>query len=99
MAIPWIVPGALAAALGLLAVRALGSRLFGGTLTWRYAFRCPVRGQDVNAVFQESVWDGRRLDVERCSAFTPPEDVRCNKVCTLLSRFPRPEGRAVPPAG
>ncbi len=72
MSIPSIIPAALAAALVLLVVRALG----------------PL-----------AVWDGQRLDVERCSAFTPPDDVRCNKACTLLGRFPRPGGRAVPPAG
>ncbi len=99
MSIPWIIPGALAAALVLLAVRAFGPRLFAGMLTWRYAFRCPFKAQNVNAEFQETVWDGRRLDVERCSAFTPPESVSCNKACTLFARFPRPEGRAVPPAG
>ena len=89
MTIPWIIPAALAAAVVLLAVRALGPRLFRGTLSWRYAFRCPAKHQDVDAEFRESVWDGRRLDVERCSAFTPPDDVRCDKACTLLARLPR----------
>jgi hypothetical protein len=89
MVIPWIIPSALAAALVLLFVRAFGPRLFGGTLTWRYGFRCPIKEQDVATEFRESAWDGRRLDVERCSAFTPPDDVRCDKACQLLGRLPQ----------
>ena len=88
MTIPWIIPGALAAAALLLVVRTLGPRLVRGTLTWRYAFRCPAKHEDVDAEFRESAWDGRRLEVERCSAFSPPEDVRCDKACILLARLP-----------
>ena len=90
MTIPWIIPGVLAAVVTLLVVRALGPRLFSGTLTWRYAFRCPNKNRDVDAELRESMWDGRPLDVERCSAFTPPDEVRCDKACTLLARLPRP---------
>ena len=89
MMIPWMVPIALAAAVALLVIRALGPHLFRGTLTWRYAFRCPADQRPVDADFRESLWDGRRLDVERCSVFTPPEDVRCNKACAFLARLPR----------
>ena len=89
MTVPWIVPVALAAAVVLFAIRLLGPHLFRGTLTWRYSFRCPGKPQDVEADFRESEWDGRHLDVERCSAFTPPEDVRCNKACAFLARLPR----------
>jgi hypothetical protein len=99
MLIPWIIPGALVAALALLAVRAVGPRLFAGTLGWRYAFRCPVKEQDVNAEFRESVWAGDRLEVERCSAFTPAEDVRCNKACLLLARLPRRKPAPFRPLG
>jgi hypothetical protein len=96
MVIPWIIPSALAAAVVLLFIRAFGPRLFGGTLTWRYGFRCPVKEQDVATEFRESAWDGRRLDVERCSAFTPPDDVRCDKACQLLGRLPQPPMRFRP---
>lgn len=89
MVIPWIIPSALAAALVLLFIRTLGPRLFRGTVTWRYAFRCPVKEQDVAVDFRESAWDGQRLDVERCTAFTPPDDVRCDKACRLLDRLPQ----------
>jgi hypothetical protein len=89
MGIPWIVPAALAAALVLVFVRILGPRLFRGTLAWAYAFRCPIKDQDVATDFRETMWDGRRLDVERCSAFTPPEDVRCDKACLHLDRLPQ----------
>jgi hypothetical protein len=68
MVLPWIIPSALAAALLLLFVRALGPRLFGGTVTWGYGFRCPLKEQEVATEFRESAWDGQRLDVERCSA-------------------------------
>jgi len=99
MTIPWIIPAALVAAVLLLVVRALGPRLFHGTLTWRYGFRCPVDRQEVDAEFRESVWDGRRLDVERCSAFTPADDVRCDKPCTLLARLPRRAATRFRPLG
>ena len=89
MMIPWIIPSALAAALVLLVICILGPRLFPGTLTWRYAFRCPFKEQDVAVDFRESVWDGQRLDAERCTAFTPPDDVRCDKACQLLDRLPQ----------
>ena len=89
MTIPWIIPAALVAALVLLFILALGPRLFRGTLAWRYAFHCPFKEQDVATEFRESAWDGRRLDVERCTAFTPPDDVRCDKACQLLGRLPQ----------
>jgi len=88
MMVPWIVPVALAAAIVLFVIRVLGPQLFRGTMTWRYSFRCPGKRLDVDADFRESVWDGQRLDVERCSAFTPAEDVRCNKACAFLARLP-----------
>jgi hypothetical protein len=98
MMVPWIVPVALAAAIALVVIRVLGPHLFRGSLTWRYSFRCPGKGQDVAADFRESVWDGRRLDVERCTAFSPPEDVRCNKACTFLPRLPDPDDKEADPA-
>jgi hypothetical protein len=69
MAIPWTIPGALATAVVLLVVRSFGSRLLRGVVTWGCAFRCPADRADVAAEFRKSAWDGRRLDVERCSAF------------------------------
>ena len=96
MATPWIIPSALAAALVLLFIRAFGPRLFGDTVTWGYRFRCPFKEQDVVTEFRESAWDGQRLDVERCSAFTPPDDVRCDKACQLLGQLPQPRARFRP---
>jgi hypothetical protein len=43
--------------------------------------RCPERGRDVVLHVQEAIWDGRPVDVECCSAFTPPAAVRCSKTC------------------
>ena len=93
MVLPWIIPSALAAALVLLLIRAVGPRLLGGAVTWGYRFRCPFKEQDVATEFRESAWDGQRLDVERCSAFTPPDEVRCDKACQLLGQLPRPPRR------
>jgi hypothetical protein len=98
MMIPWIVPVALAAAVVLLVIRALGPHIFRGTQIWHYTFRCPGKGQDVGVDFRESAWDGRRLDVERCSAFSPAEDVRCNKACAFLARLPRRAAEKSEPA-
>jgi hypothetical protein len=98
MMIPWIVPLALAAAVVLIVIRVLGPHLFRGTLTWHYSFRCPGKREDVQADLRESVWDGRRLDVERCSAFSPPENVRCDKACTFLPQLPDPSDKDVDPA-
>ena len=86
MVIPWVIPAALAAALVLLLIRILGPRLFRGTLMSRYAFRCPVKEQDVATEFRESVWDGRRLDVERCSAVPSAPGAASVRVWEVMSR-------------
>ena len=52
MVIPWIIPTALVVVLRF--IRVLSPRLFPGTLTWRYTFRCRVKEQDVATEFRES---------------------------------------------
>jgi hypothetical protein len=68
----------------LAVVLVVGERLFPGTLLARRAFRCPFRGRVASAEFVESVWDGRRVDVSRCSLFVPPTAVDCHKRCLDL---------------
>ena len=77
----------------LIGVLGAGRRLFPGTFTRNRAFRCPVRDTNVDVEFKEAVWDGNLLDVAACSAFSPPQDVRCEKGCLMLGKFPaaRPE--------
>jgi hypothetical protein len=40
------------------------------------SFWCPFRDCNVTAEFREEPWDGARVDVARCTAFTPPDLVR-----------------------
>jgi hypothetical protein len=53
-------------------------------------FWCPFRDCNVTAEFREKPWDGTRIDVSRCTAFTPPEAVNCAKLCLGLKKFPAP---------
>lgn len=78
---------ALLAAAVLLVVLALGSR---SRVTWRAtrSFRCPLRDRNVTAELEEKTWDGKRVDVVSCTAFTPPTDVRCGKDCLTLKSLP-----------
>jgi hypothetical protein len=87
--LPVVVYLALLAAVVLLVVRARGlmrglSRR--GTRTvW-----CPVHDRALTATLEEEVWDGRRVDVDECSAFSPPTAVTCGKACLRLTERPRP---------
>jgi hypothetical protein len=42
----------------------------------------------------QSVWDGQRLDEERRTAFTPPEDVRSDNSWTVRMSWPSSSRRA-----
>ena len=46
---------------------------------------------NVDVDFKEAVWDGSLVDVTACSAFSPPKDVRCEKGCLMLGKFPAPK--------
>ena len=65
----------------LVAMLAVGPRLFRGTRAVATGLWCPFRRQDVDIVFRVEAWEGRRVDVERCSAFSPPTSVTCDKGC------------------
>jgi len=59
------------------------------------AFWCPFRNQDVTAVFEEEPWHGRRVGVARCSAFSPSDDITCDKRCVQLRELPASPPEAV----
>jgi len=50
---------------------------------------CPLRDRALSVTLEERR-DGRRIDVEQCSAFLPPTAVSCGKACLRLTRRPRP---------
>jgi hypothetical protein len=84
----WPVPVFVAVTAALVGVLVAGRRLFPGTFTAKRAFRCPFRDRNVNVDFTEAVWDGSFVDVIACTEFSPAQDVRCEKSCLLLGRFP-----------
>ena len=51
------------------------------------SFWCRFRWEDVTAEFQEDAWNGRRVDVNRCSAFEPSSAITCDKVCLRLQHL------------
>jgi hypothetical protein len=79
---------ALLAAGVLLLVLAYGSRSRATRAVAR-SFWCGLRGRNVTAQFEEKAWDGKRLEVTSCTAFTPPTDVRCDQACLALDKLPR----------
>ncbi len=54
------------------------------------ALWCPFRHRDVSADFAERAWDGRFVDVTRCSAFEPGCAVTCDKACLALGTLEPP---------
>jgi hypothetical protein len=51
------------------------------------SFWCPFRDRNVTVEFREDPWDGARVDVSRCTAFTPPDAIACEKACLRLKRL------------
>ena len=87
--LPIVVYVALLAAIVLLVVRYRG--LMRGVR--RPATRtvwCPVHDRKLTATLEEEVWDGRRVEINQCSAFSPPTAVTCGKACLRLTQRPRP---------
>lgn len=81
-----IIVLALGTAAALLLLAAFGS-LPGVTRTVTRSFWCPFRLRDVTAEFLEQAWDGKPVEVNRCSAFTPPTAIACEKLCLHLEKF------------
>lgn len=82
-----IIVLALGTALALLLVAAFGS-LAGVTRLVTRSFWCPFLDREVTAEFQEDAWDGKPVEVNRCTAFTPPTAITCEKLCLHLEKFP-----------
>ena len=82
----WPVPVFLGAAAALIVVLMLGRRLFPGTYVARRAFWCPFMRTNVRVDFRESIWDRSALDIEACSAVSPP--LECEKGCLFMAKFP-----------
>lgn len=57
------------------------------------SFWCPFRERNVTVEFQEEPWDGGHVEVNRCSAFSPPNAVACEKDCLRLRKLPSGSGR------
>ena len=86
MWLPYPIPIFVAVTVGLVGVLRAGRRLFPGTFRARRSFRCPFLDADVNVDFKQAVWDDNLVDVAACSAFSPPETVRCEKDCLKLRK-------------
>lgn len=75
---------AIVIGVGLVLVMILlgtGARFTRGTRGVTLWFECPLRKQPVRVEFQVTAWDGRRVDVDCCSAFAPPSAITCDKAC------------------
>jgi hypothetical protein len=86
--LPVVLYLALLAAAVLLVLRHRGLML-GATRRATRTVWCPVRDRRLTATMQEELWDGRRVDVEECSAFSPPTAVTCGKACLRITARPR----------
>jgi len=82
-----IIGLALATAVALLLLVIVFRPFRGVIRTVTRSFWCAVRGQNVTAEFQEAAWDGKPVEVTRCSAFSPPEAIACEKLCLHPEQF------------
>jgi hypothetical protein len=55
-----------------------------------YSFRCPFKGREVTAEFDEEVWAHRRVSVVSCSALTGSARPACPLTCLGLTVLPPP---------
>jgi hypothetical protein len=86
--LPAIVYGVLLAVIVLLVVRRRGL-MRGETRHVTRAIWCPVKDRTLLAGLEEEIWDGRRVDIDACSAFSPTTAVTCGKACLRLTERPR----------
>jgi|SRR6185295_5510869 hypothetical protein len=87
--VPIVVYLALLAVIVLFFVRRRGL-MRGRTRPEARTVWCPVHDRQMTAELEEEFWDGRRVDVNQCSAFSPPTAVSCGKACLRLTERPRP---------
>lgn len=73
----------------LLVALAVGPKVTRGTRAVTSFIRCPVRQEPVRVDFRVTAWDGRSLDVDRCSAFNPATAIGCDKLCLRPAEFRR----------
>jgi hypothetical protein len=52
------------------------------------SFWCPYVERNVTTEFDEEVLGDRRVNVARCSAFSPPTTIGCDLSCLWLRRLP-----------
>jgi hypothetical protein len=69
----------LAIGLGLATLMVIA--ILCGSRRVRARGHCPVTGVVVDVEVQESIWDGRPVDVHACSRFVPPAAVTCERAC------------------
>src|SRR5262245_29152142 len=93
MTVPWSLLVVLTVAIGLLVIRRAGPRGFRGTRPVRGALWCPAHARDMGVDMRVAAWDGRPVEIERCSAFGPDGAVSCEKACLELDRS-TPAGRS-----
>jgi hypothetical protein len=82
--------------------------VFGGmflaTARWtvkriRMRLKCPIESEHMDVVFVQDAATGVYVDVESCSAFRNPRDVRCHEDCRRELNLARPRLSAkVPPS-
>lgn len=77
---------ALATAVAFLLLIVFGGRR-GVIRTVTRSFWCPARRQHVTAEFQEEAWDGTPVAVNRCTAFSPPTAITCERLCLDPRQF------------
>lgn len=82
-----IIVLAVMTAAALLLVAVVGA-LPGAIRTVRRSFWCPFLDRSVTAEFREKAWDGRRVGVDRCTAFSPSTAIACEKLCVELKKLP-----------
>lgn len=75
-----VIALALATALVLLSVVTVGA-LRGVTRAVTRSFWCPFLDRNVTAEFKEEAWDGKPVEVNRCTAFSPTTAITCKKLC------------------
>lgn len=86
MRVPWAVWLLPAAAALPIVVSHLGPLVLPGRHVLRRAFWCPFRRANVEVAFNAASWGGTLVDVNACSAVSPP--LACDKGCLLLRTFP-----------
>ncbi len=77
----------LSVGLLLVLLLAVGPRFTRGTRAVPHEFYCALRRQPVRVEYRVAAWDGKLVDVDRCSAFTPPTAIGCDKLCLRPEEF------------